>query len=224
MKKRPENLLPLIRHLSVRVTPLLARLPFSANQITAASLLFGLACAWCMGQGGRWWAVLGGVFLLVDYVLDNCDGEIARLKGQTSEFGKFFDSFVDWVVHACFFAALGIGVAAATGGTLWLWLGWIAAAGSTINYFAGFFFDAHDRARGKAESGIRVAPQDAGKPATRTEWLVFAFRELARSDFCFLVLFLAAFDATWILLPAGAIGAQVYWASQFVDRAREFHA
>ena len=69
-----------------------------------------------------------------------------------------------------------------------------------------------------------VAPQDAGKPATRTEWLVFAFRELARSDFCFLVLFLAAFDATWILLPAGAIGAQVYWAAQFLRRAREFHA
>jgi hypothetical protein len=34
---------------------------------------------------------------------------------------------------------------------------------------------------------------------------------------------LAAFDVLWVLLPAGAIGAQVYWLTALVKRAREFH-
>ena len=115
MSARPETLFPLIRHLSGRVTPVLARFPVSANQITAVSLLFGLGCAWCLMQGGRAFAVAGAALLVIDYVLDNCDGEIARLKNQCSEFGMRFDSFVDWIVHAVFFAALGIGVAGTTG-------------------------------------------------------------------------------------------------------------
>jgi phosphatidylglycerophosphate synthase len=218
MNGRPETLFPLVRHLSVRVTPVLARLPVSANQITAASLLFGLGCAWCLMQGGRAMAVAGAVFLVIDYVLDNCDGEIARLKNQCSEFGMHFDSFVDWIVHAAFFAALGIGA----GGDLWLWLGWIAAAGCTVNYLAGFLIKWRAAARNEV-TAAELPPEDADKPANWKEWLLYAFRELARADFCFLVLVLALFDLTWVLLPAGAIGAQVYWATQFLRRAREFH-
>ncbi len=219
MNGRPRTLFPLVRHLSVRATPVLARFPLSANQITAASLLFGLGCAWLLMRGGRGFAVAGAVLLVIAYVLDNCDGEIARLKNQCSQFGMRFDSFVDWVVHAVFFAALGVGVAATTGESPWLWLGWIAAAGSTVNYLLGLVFEARDRARG----GIHAAPGEAEKPANWKEWLLFAFRELARADFCFLVLGLALLDLTWVLLPAGAVGAQVYWATQFLRRAQEFH-
>ena len=43
------------------------------------------------------------------------------------------------------------------------------------------------------------------------DWFLYVFRELCRADFCFLLLLLAAFDIAWVLLPAAAIGAQVYW-------------
>ncbi len=52
------SVFPLVRHLSVRVTPVLARLPMRANQITAVSLPSGLASGLCMMQGDRTWAVL----------------------------------------------------------------------------------------------------------------------------------------------------------------------
>ena len=87
---------PLIRHLSVRLTPLLSRTPLSANQITAAGLVVGLAGAGCMLAGEWAWAVAGAVLLVVSYVLDNCDGEVARLKNQSSQFGMHFDDFADW--------------------------------------------------------------------------------------------------------------------------------
>lgn len=221
----PRTLFPLVRHLSFRVTPWLARTPASANQVTFLSLVLGLGCNWAILQGDHAWAVVGGLLMVLTYILDNCDGEIARIKDQCSAFGMRFDSFVDWVVHATFFAALGVGVSASTGEVLWAWLGWIAAVGSTINYGIGFLLEYRDRRKGKGmdDPTGRNAAVAARLPETWIEWLTFAFRELSRADFCFIILGLAVFDVTWVLLPAGAIGAQVYWATQFIRSAREFH-
>lgn len=210
---------PLIRHLSRRATPVLARLPVSANQITAASLVAGLFACWCLMRGGYAWGIVAGTSLVVAYVLDNCDGEIARMKDQCSTFGMWFDTFVDWVVHTAFFVALGIGVAEAFGDDLWIWLGLIAAAGGSINFFLGLYLDARDKAdpqAGEADGAHR-------DPEGLRDWAIYAFRELTRADFCFIVLALAAFDLTWVLLPAGAIGSQVYWITQLVQGARDFH-
>ena len=136
------SMCPLIRRISGHVTPVLARLHVSANQITAVSLLTGLASGWCMMQGDRTWAIVGGLFIVFSYVLDNCDGEIARLKNQTSRLGMHFDNFVDTAVHPFFFAALRVGIRKTTGQDVWLWLGSIAAAACAINYPAGFIIDA----------------------------------------------------------------------------------
>ena len=216
---------PLVRHLSVHVTPVLARLPVSANQITAVSLLAGLASGWCMMQGDRTWGIIGGVLLVICYVLDNCDGEIARLKNQTSRFGMHFDTFVDASVHTFFFAALGIGVRETTGEDAWLWLGWIAAAGSAINYVISIIVDARDRVAEQRADGStgREAVDQPRTPRGWRERIVFAFRELARADFCFIVLALAVFDLTWALLPAAAAGAHVYWVTRFVRGVGQYH-
>lgn len=218
--RRP--LFPVVRHLSDRVTPLLARLPVTANQITTVSLLAGLATAWCLFEGGYDLGVIGAGLLIVCYVLDNCDGEIARLKGQTSTFGMHYDTCVDWIVHTAFFAALGLGWARTAGDEIWMWMGWIAAAGGTINYVLGQILERHDNLAAEAEDAGSIEESD--QPQTPFEWIIYIFRELTRADFCFLVLALAAFDVLWVLLPAGAIGAQVYWILLCLRRARKFHA
>jgi phosphatidylglycerophosphate synthase len=217
---------PLVRHLSVRLTPLLARSPFSANQITSASLVAGLAACWFVLQGTWSGNVAGGLLLVVCYVMDNCDGEIARIKNQSSEFGMHFDTFVDWIVHSAFFAALGHGVGTASGEAVWVWLGWAAAAGGTLNYLISLYMDARDRRRAGADYDVTglTAAVEARLPETWREWVIYGFRELSRADFCFIALALALFDVTWVLVPLGAVGAQVYWLAQFVRGAREFHA
>lgn len=205
---------PLIRHLSSFTTPFLLRMPITANQVTAASLVLGLLAALAFA----WNAPLAGSLLLIaTYVLDNCDGEVARTKNQCSEFGRRFDTFVDWVVHATFFLGLGYGVAAQSQSDIWAWLGYVAAFGSTINYLVGLYFDKVDV---KDQTAAKEPPH---QPQGWLEWTVFIFRELSRADFCFLVLLLAMMDGAWLLLPAGAIGAQVYWGMQFLSFARRFH-
>ena len=218
------SMCPLIRRISGHVTPVLARLPVSANQITAVSLLAGLASGLCMMQGDRTWAIVGGLFLVFSYVLDNCDGEIARLKNQTSRLGMHFDNFVDSAVHTVFFAALGIGVRETTGQDAWLWLGWIAAAGCAINYLVGFIVDARDRraATPAQDSDAREETTRWRMPRGRREWIIYVFRELSRADFCFIVLALAVFDLTWVLLPFAAAGAHGYWVLRFARGASRF--
>ena len=218
------NIFPLIRRVSAHVTPVLVRLPVSANQITAVSLLAGVASGWCMMQGERTWAIVGGLFLVLSYVLDNCDGEIARLKNQSSRFGMHFDNFVDSAVHAVFFAGLGIGIRKTTGQDVWLWLGWIAAAGCVINYLAGFIVDARDRAAAAhaPDADAREEATQWRMPRGRREWIIYVFRELSRADFCFIVLALAVFDLTWVLLPAAAAGAHAYWVFRFARGASRF--
>lgn len=218
---------PLSRRVARPLTQVLARVPFRPNQITGAALVAGLGGN-ALFSTGRWAdAVLGALLLVACYVLDNCDGEIARLKNQVTDVGKRFDSFVDWLVHASFFLALGYGVERASGEVEWLWLAWVAAAGATLNYVVGFVIEARDRRRARA-SGSRMrtgheSPEHAKRPRTWQEWAVFGFRELPRADFCFIVLALAAFDLTWILLPVGAVGAHAYWITQFAPGAQEYH-
>ncbi len=157
------SVFPLVRHLSVRVTPVLAKLPVHASHITAVSLLTGLASGLYMMQGDRTWGIIGGVLLVICYVLDNCDGEIARLKNQTSRLGMHFDTFVDAAVHTFFFAALGIGVRETTGEDAWLWLGWIAAAGSAFNYVISIIADARDRVADQRPGGSTGRERPAGR-------------------------------------------------------------
>ena len=105
-----------------------------------------------------------------------------------------------------------------------LWLGWIAAAGCAINYLAGFIVDARER-----RAAAHVQHSDAREEATRwrmprgrREWIIYVFRELSRADFCFIILALAVFDLTWIVLPFAAAGAHAYWVLRFARGASHF--
>lgn len=204
---------PLIRHFSAQLTPWLARLPISANQVTLVSLLIGLAGCYLMMQGTYQLTLWGAVLFFISYILDHCDGELARLNNQQSEFGAQFDSFVDWILHAALFGALGWAAAAERNERIWVWLGIAAGTGATINYALSVVQRvqqlriAADKPADEAETG------DPEHPENWKEFLIFAFRELTRADFCFILLALAIADLAWVLVPAAAIGAQAYWIS-----------
>jgi phosphatidylglycerophosphate synthase len=220
--RAPGQLFPLTRHLSYWLTPLLLRTPLTPNQVTALSLLAGLAGAGCFTLGTWKGGVAGAALLVVCYTLDNCDGEIARLKNLSSEWGAHFDDAVDWLVDGAFFAALGYGSAAASGETIWLWLGLAATAGATIDYAIDLVLYARARTapdgRTREEEATELRrPQDA------RDWLIYIFHKLSRADFCVIVLVLALFDYVWVLLPLGAIGAQAYWIADLFKRARGWH-
>jgi phosphatidylglycerophosphate synthase len=64
----------------------------------------GVAGAVELARGHLVWAAL---LVQAKTVLDNADGQLARLTGRVSAFGRYLDSEMDLVVNAALFSALG---------------------------------------------------------------------------------------------------------------------
>lgn len=100
------GVLPLANRLVVLVCNYTELTP---NQITAVSSVFRLLAAFCFLGGSRWGLVAGGLGYYLAYVIDCVDGPVARLKGQTSTFGRYFDHLSDLVGDILILAALAYG-------------------------------------------------------------------------------------------------------------------
>ncbi len=218
----PNQIFPLVRHLSYRLTPILLKMPVTPNQITCTSLLLGLACAACFTQGSWIAGIIGGLLLIASYTFDNCDGEVARIKKLSSDFGAKLDDMSDWIVDASFFTALGYGTAQVNGQQFWFWLGLAAAAGAFIDYIVDLIHEAKKNRNPNAISRKEQASEPR-QPEDRLDWIIYIFHKLSRADFCIIVLILALFNVTWILLPFAAVGAQAYWITDLFERARGYH-
>jgi phosphatidylglycerophosphate synthase len=82
----------------------LARLCLPPPLVVVAAGLAGIAAAVELGHGSL---VVAAFLVQLKTLLDNADGQLARLTGRTSAFGRYLDSEVDLLVNAALFAALG---------------------------------------------------------------------------------------------------------------------
>lgn len=82
----------------------LARLRVPPPLVVVAAGAAGLASAVELGRGSLLAAAL---LVQLKTLLDNADGQLARLTVRTSAFGRYLDSEVDLFVNATLFAALG---------------------------------------------------------------------------------------------------------------------
>ena len=212
-------MLPLIRQLSFRTSPVLARLGLTPNQVTLVGLVAGIASGALFAQGQWTSGAWAGVLWSICYLMDYCDGEVARLTNRSSRFGKYLDDFVDWVVHVALFLGIAAGAYQRFDDEMWLWLGAAAAVGGTLN-------SAIDTARSWLRERQGVAePFVAGcstQPLTAWERMVYLLRVLFKGDFWLVVLLAAFLNITWALLPLLAIGANVFWVVGLGKGANRF--
>jgi archaetidylinositol phosphate synthase len=82
----------------------LARLRVAPPLVVVAAGAAGIAAAVELGRGSLLAAAL---LVQLKTLLDNADGQLARLTGRTSAFGRYLDSEVDLLVNAGLFAVLG---------------------------------------------------------------------------------------------------------------------
>ncbi|NXY93445.1 CDP-alcohol phosphatidyltransferase family protein [Streptomyces sp. BR123] len=95
-----------------------ARRGLTPNQVTTASLVTALIAAGCAATGERWGYVTAGVLLLLSFVLDCTDGQLARYSLQYSTMGAWLDATFDRAKEYSFYAGLALG-AARTGDDVW---------------------------------------------------------------------------------------------------------
>lgn len=92
------------------------------NLLTVIATVLGLGAAACFAFQTRWWLVAGALLFHLSFVVDCMDGKIARLKGNGSIFGAWFDFVFDRLrTFACALTLFG-GQYLHTGRAVYFWL------------------------------------------------------------------------------------------------------
>jgi phosphatidylglycerophosphate synthase len=92
------------RPLAQLVVLVLAPLRVPPPAVVLAASASGIAAAVELGRGHFIWAAL---LIQLKTVLDNADGQLARLTNRVTVFGRYLDSECDLLVNAALFAAAG---------------------------------------------------------------------------------------------------------------------
>jgi phosphatidylglycerophosphate synthase len=88
------------------VTPLLGT-PVTPNHLTTLRLAIGLAGAYYLSLGQYWLCSLGALLIALSNFVDHTDGELARISGQSSKIGHYYDLACDALVTVLLFAGIG---------------------------------------------------------------------------------------------------------------------
>jgi len=130
----PTSFFTFNRTIANRISPVLAKTFLTPNQITTLVLLSGIFAAYLMAQGSHMSMLGGALFLHVSFILDNCDGQVARLKSLSSSFGMWYDYLADLGVDFCLWIGLALGSMAKYPSPLVLTVMLLAMLGSVINF------------------------------------------------------------------------------------------
>ena len=142
------------RPISVMFSRRLTKFDITPNQISLFSFLCSVLAAGLFALGGYFTLLLGGVLAQFASIIDGCDGEVARLKFQSSDYGGWFDAVLDRYADALLLFGLTWHVYLNTPTPLVLWIGFAAIIGS---FMLSYTADKYDRLmRSRIGKGIRL--------------------------------------------------------------------
>ncbi len=129
------------RPLSLRLTRCLLNTHISPNKISFFSFIISLIASFSFFLGKYTYLLLGGFLAQASSIIDGCDGEIARLKLQSSNFGAWLDSVLDRYADA--FLLFGLTMYAYNPEKPFgiLFTGFMAIIGSFINSYMADKYD-----------------------------------------------------------------------------------
>lgn len=120
------------------LTARLAGTRITPNLVSWLVLLITLLAAALIATASAWPVLLfAGLLVQAASILDGCDGELARLRGQSSAYGGWLDAQLDRYGDAALISALTWQALHGTGAAWVYWLGMAALAGSfMVSYSA----------------------------------------------------------------------------------------
>jgi len=111
--------------------------PVTPNHLTTLRLVIGLAGAYYLSLGQFWMCTLGALLIALSNLVDHTDGELARISGQSSKIGHFYDLACDALVTVLLFLGIGFYVAVHHPSMIVpaQWLGGIAGVAVALIFF-----------------------------------------------------------------------------------------
>jgi CDP-L-myo-inositol myo-inositolphosphotransferase len=144
------------RPLSTRISRRLVNYPISPTQISVFSFVCSMLAAGLFAVGGYLALLLGGVLAQFASIIDGCDGEVARLKFQSSPYGGWFDAVLDRYADALLLFGLMWHVYTDKADSLILLIGFLAIIGSFMLSYTADKYDSLMQERISYRQGSRL--------------------------------------------------------------------
>jgi CDP-L-myo-inositol myo-inositolphosphotransferase len=130
------------RPISTRITQFLVKTKITPNQISFFSFFLCLISSVLFLKGGYATLLSGAVLAQIASIIDGCDGEIARLKYQSTAFGGWFDAVLDRYADAFLLFGLICHIYFLNDNFLYIIIGFFALIGTFINSYTADKYDA----------------------------------------------------------------------------------
>jgi CDP-L-myo-inositol myo-inositolphosphotransferase len=142
------------RRISIQISKYLVDFDITPNQISFVSFLLSVLAAGLFSLGNYWLLALGGIIAQFASIIDGSDGEVARLKYLSSDYGGWFDAVLDRYADAFLLFGLTWYVYSQDLSQLALVIGFIAIIGS---FMLSYTADKYDNLmKSRIRKGIRM--------------------------------------------------------------------
>lgn len=200
------------RRVSIPISRQLIKLPLSANMVTLLVLGVSFSSGIFFARGGYWSTLLGAFLSVAASVLDGCDGEVARLKLQSTRFGCWLETVCDYLYYLFVFGGMALGLTRSSGNQVYLAWGALLCFGAVMSFLAVSY--TRQRFSGsQPEKFLAVWQKKAESQSSNP--LLFLGRHtefiIRRCFFPYALFFFALLNLTKVAFVATAIGANLVW-------------
>jgi uncharacterized protein (TIRG00374 family) len=136
------------RRISIPISRELIKYPITPNMVTLFTLGVSCLAGIFFALGGYWSTLIAALLSVWASILDGCDGEVARLKLQSSKFGCWLETVCDYLYYLFIFLGMSIGLARSRGTDAYLVWGGVLVFGAitsflTVGYARHRFASSH---------------------------------------------------------------------------------
>jgi phosphatidylglycerophosphate synthase len=200
------------RRVSIPISRQLIKLPLTPNMVTMLVLGVSFSSGAFFARGGYWSTLLGAFLSVAASVLDGCDGEVARLKLQSTRFGCWLETVCDYLYYLFVFGGMAIGLTRTSGNRVYLAWGALLCFGAVMSFLVVSF--TRQRFSGAhPEKFLAVWQKKAESQSSNP--LLFLGRHtefiIRRCFFPYALLFFAIVNLTKVAFVATALGANLVW-------------
>jgi phosphatidylglycerophosphate synthase len=204
------------RTISIPISRRIIPFPITPNMVSLFTLVVSFAAGAFLALGGYWNMLTGAILSWLSSVLDGCDGEVARLKLQESDFGCWLETICDNLYYLFIFSGLTIGLVRSSGNRSYLLWGGLLVFGATMSFIMTGF-QRHQLSSGRPERYLlewhKKADSRSSNPllylGRHTEFII------RRCFLPYVFLFFALFGVmNWFLIGA-TVGANIVWIVAF---------
>jgi phosphatidylglycerophosphate synthase len=200
------------RRISIPISRQLIKFSITPNMVSGFTLGVSFIAGASYAMGGYLNTLVGAILSVWASILDGCDGEVARLKFQVSDFGCWLETACDYLYYLFIFAGMAIGLERSSGNrAFWAW-GGALLFGAVLTILIAWF--ERNRLSGKhPEQFLAVWQKEAESHSSNP--LLYLGRQcefiIRRCFLPYALLAFALLNLTWLALYMSAIGANIAW-------------